>query len=109
MRQEFTKAVKLAAFKRADGHCEGCTAKLYPGKFDYHHDKEDTFGGEPTLDNCKVLCVACHSKITRTRAKVIAKSNRVRNRHIGIRKRTGFRGWQKMNGTAVYADKATDR
>lgn len=89
-RREFSKAVKLAAYQRSGGHCEICTSKLYPGRFDYHHDKEDTFGGEPTLENCVVACVACHSKITRKRAAVIAKSNRVRNREIGIKKPSTF-------------------
>jgi 5-methylcytosine-specific restriction enzyme A len=90
-RREFSKAVKVAAWKRCKGHCEGCTAPLFRGRFDYHHDKEDTFGGEPTLENCKVLCDNCHLPITRARARVIAKSNRVRNRHIGIkRQRSSF-------------------
>jgi 5-methylcytosine-specific restriction enzyme A len=90
MRREFPKAVKLAAFQRSKGYCEGCTAPLVPSKFDYHHDKEDTFGGEPTLENCKVLCTTCHGKITGVRAALIAKSNRVRAKHLGIRKKSSF-------------------
>ena len=84
MRQEFSKAVKLAAFQRCKGFCEECTALLFPTKTEYHHDKEDTFDGEPTLENCKVLCTACHSRITRRRAAVIAKSSRQRANHLGI-------------------------
>jgi hypothetical protein len=85
-RREFTKTVKLDAWNRCGGSCERCTARLYPGKFDYHHDKDDTFGGAPTLDNCVVLCDSCHSTITRDRAPIIAKSNRVRARHLGARR-----------------------
>lgn len=106
-RREFTKAVKLAAWKRCGGNCEKCTAKLYPGKIEYHHAKEDTFGGEPTLENCAVLCVGCHSAITGERAKVIAKSSRVRAKHLGIkRKRQGFRGWRRFDDSIVYANSA---
>lgn len=38
------------------------------------------------LQNCIVLCRACHSTITRQRAAVIAKSNRVRAKHLGLRR-----------------------
>ena len=88
MRREFSKHVKLAAFKRANGQCEVCTSKLYPGRIEYDHDKEDTFGGEPILENCVCMCSACHGKKTRDRAAVIAKSNRVRNKYAGIKKRS---------------------
>ena|SRR6202035_312995 len=91
MRQEFSKRVKLEAFQRSNGRCEGCTVRLMPGHFDYHHRQEDTFGGEPTLENCQVLCDLCHGKVTKERAPLIAKSNRVRAKHLGIkRKRASF-------------------
>lgn len=107
-RREFSKKVRLAAFRRCGGLCENCTARLSPGKFEYDHDKEDTYGGEPTLENCRVYCVACHSQKTRTQAAVIAKSNRIRERHLGIKRKSsrpmpgskasGRR--KKFNGTA---------
>ena len=86
MRSEFTKRTKLDAFERARGKCQGCGARLYPGKYQFHHGKECTFGGEASLENAVVLCVACHAAITRKRAAVIAKSNRVRERHLGIKR-----------------------
>ncbi len=88
-RREFSKSVRLAAWNRCQGRCESCTGKLYPGRIEYHHDKEDTFGGEPTLENAVVLCTACHSNITGKQAKVIAKSNRVRNKFLGIKTKKG--------------------
>ena len=99
-RQEFSKSVKFTAWKRSDGSCEKCTAKLFPGNLEYHHIQEDTFAGEPTLTNCLVVCRACHVRITRDRAPVIAKSSRVRARHLGIKKRSSFVGskmspWKK--------------
>lgn len=105
MRSEFTKAVRLAAFERANGHCENpkCGARLYVGKYEYHHDRECAFSGNSGLDNCVVLCVGCHRAITSRQATVIAKTSRIRNRHIGIKKPRTFRGWRRMNGDAVYA------
>ena len=86
MRQEFTKRTKLDAFERSGGRCEACRARLFPGNIEYHHSTECTFGGAGELGNCSVLCRACHAAITRKRAAVIAKSNRVRERHLGIKR-----------------------
>lgn len=93
-RREFPKAVKLAAWKRCAGNCEGCTAKLYPGKFDYDHDKPDAFGGEPTLENCKVLCANCHGeKTTKLDIPRISKADAMRDKHFGLGPRK--RPWPK--------------
>lgn len=107
-RREFPPKVRLAAFQRAAGHCEGCTARLVPGRFHYDHDLSDAMGGEPVLSNCKVLCTACHGTKTATvDIPTIAKSNRVRLKHAGISKASrmpGSRasGWKrKLDGTVV--------
>lgn len=84
MRQEFTKKQKLEAFVRSGGHCEKCTARLGPGNVEYHHERECTFGGGNGGANCIVLCRVCHGGITSARAAVIAKSTRVRAKHINI-------------------------
>ncbi len=85
-RREFSKSVKLEAWKRAAGHCERCTAKLFPGHYDYDHDKPDAFKGEPTLENCRVLCSNCHNKKTISEdMPAIVKTNRVRAKHWGIK------------------------
>lgn len=86
-RAEFSKATKLAAWQACGGRCQSCTAKLFTGNIEYHHDQECTFGGTAALQNCVVLCRTCHSIITRKQASVIAKSNRVRARHLGLRSR----------------------
>ena len=88
MRREFTKAVKLEAWKRSGGRCESCGAWLCPGKYRYDHINPDTFGGEPTLENCQVICYACDAEKTYDNdIPAIAKNNRIRNKHIGITKR----------------------
>jgi 5-methylcytosine-specific restriction endonuclease McrA len=63
MRREFPVRVKLAAYERCqkDGkpHCEACGLRIV-GLPEYDHVKPDGLGGEPTLENCAVLCGKCH-------------------------------------------------
>ncbi len=110
MRQEFSPKVKAQAFQRADGRCEGknCGARLTVGKFAYDHDRADDLGGEPTLENCKVLCLVCHKEKTRSfDMPRIAKGRRIRKREMGIKKRSSFacsrqsRWKKKINGEVV--------
>lgn len=107
-RREFPSKVKAAAFERANGQCEDCGARLYPGKFRYDHDLPDWLGGEPTLENCKVRCSNCNGEKTYTEdIPRIAKTKRQRNRHIGAKTRKGrpmpgtkASGWKrKIDGT----------
>lgn len=100
-RREFSKAVKRAAFERAAGQCEGflsgtherCPCKLTPGKFHYDHDLADWLGGEPTLENCVVLCIPCHhEKTAGCDIPAIAKAKRIRDRERGIRKPPRLKG-----------------
>jgi 5-methylcytosine-specific restriction enzyme A len=107
-RREFPKKVKLAAFERASGRCEGdgCGARLTPGKFAYDHVLPDALGGEPTLDNCAVLCTACHAEKTgKGDVPRIRKADRQRNKHLGIRgpkQRFGIPGLKKkIDGRVV--------
>jgi len=101
VRREFPSKVRIEAFGRAGGKCESCGVVIRPGNGPhYDHRVPDAVGGEPTLDNCAVLCKACHSVKTSTEdVPAIAKTKRIRNRHINAaNKRSGFRGWRKFNG-----------
>ena len=89
MRREFSAKVCAAAFQRADGRCEGerngdrCGTRLTVGKFRYDHILPDWLGGEPTLANCQVICMACDGAKTQADQTRIAKTKRIRARHIG--------------------------
>ncbi len=85
-RQEFSRKTRATAFLRADGKCEQCTTPLRPGKFIYDHILPDWFGGEPTLENCQVICAACDGKKTPTDQASIAKTKRIRDKHTGAMK-----------------------
>ena|SRR5579859_911304 len=111
MRREFSKQVRRDAFARAEGRCEGifighelverCPVKLTIGKYHYDHDIPDGLGGDPTLENCVVLCIACHKdKTTKRDVPTIAKAKRIADKHIGIksnRQKIASRGFQKAS------------
>lgn len=91
MRTEFSAKTKAAAALRANGHCEECTRRLGTGDFHYDHVIPDALGGEPTLENCAVLCRSCHSvKTTKADVPRIAKANRNFRKARGIRKPSQF-------------------
>jgi 5-methylcytosine-specific restriction protein A len=84
-RTEFSSAVRKAAWERCQGKCEACTAKLFPGRFQFDHDVPDGLGGEPVLSNCKVLCTACHgAKTVEQDRPVMQKADNIRNKHLGL-------------------------
>ena len=106
-RREFKRSVKAAAFLRADGKCEGCGARLTVGKFHYDHDNPDGLTGEPTLENCRVLCVVCHKDKTKDDVARIAEAKRREAKHLGFKtsKGRGFPGWRKFDGTVIWRDR----
>lgn len=107
-RREFSKIVRRDAFARAEGKCEvpWCCAKLTIGKFHYDHVIPDALGGEPILENCAVICVACHKDKTRRHdVRLIAKTKRIQDRQKGIKKPRTIRSWRKFNGEIVHASR----
>jgi 5-methylcytosine-specific restriction protein A len=106
MRMEFSKRTKRDAFVRAEGNCEGCGARLTIGKYHYDHIIPDGLGGEAILDNCAVLCVACHKVKTTTKdVPLIAKTKRIQDRQKGIKKPRTITRWRKFNGSIVNAER----
>ena len=107
IRLEFSKRTKLEAFHRSGGHCEVCKAKLSTGFIEYDHIIPLAMGGNSDADNISCVCSTCHRLKTSTQdIPAIAKSNRQRVKHLGIRrysrpmpgtKRSGLK--KKMNGT----------
>jgi len=94
-RVEFTKAIKLAAWRRCRGRCEGCGA-LFAGKFKhYDHINPVVFSHDAELTNCQVLCVECHTRKTGEEdIPAIAKSNRVLAREAGLTRVGNIRTWR---------------
>ena len=111
-RRNFPKAVKLAAFKRANGRCEECTTWLGPGNTEYDHVLADGICGEPTLENCAVVCKTCHSFKTRKHdIPAISRAKRLHAKHSGAKpkKRPWSKYRRKMDGTIVLRDERNER
>ncbi len=109
-RDEFSRKTKFDAFLRADGKCEGegCGLPFRGKRPEYDHILPAAFGGEATLANCMVLCRSCHvAKTTKRDMPAIAKSNRIRKREAGLKKRSTFAAsrdskWKKrIDGSVV--------
>ena len=102
MRQEFGKAVKLAAYERAGGACEKCGTP-FGGKLpQYDHVNPAAFGGSNSLENCMCLCAGCHgTKTARRDMPAIAKSNRIRARAAGIKPDRTIRAWRGFDNRII--------
>lgn len=106
-RREFPARVKVAAYERAGGGCEECGTPLRVGKTHYDHVLPDALGGEPTLENCAVLCSGCHGvKTARQDVPTIAKMKRQRAKHLGAKVSKWPRSkWKrKVNGETVLRE-----
>ena len=103
MRREFNKQTRKLAWDRALGRCESCTAKLFPGHYQFDHIVPDGLGGEPTLENCKVLCSVCHSDKTHTEDRpIMQKADNIRAKYLGLKpKRPWSQFRKKMSGEVV--------
>jgi 5-methylcytosine-specific restriction enzyme A len=106
MRREFTAKVKVQSYERSGGKCEACRAPLAVGKFAYDHVIPDGLGGSPTIENCAVLCNACHAaKTTGQDVPSIAKAKRIQAKHINAKPKRAWPGtdkWKrKINGETV--------
>ncbi len=85
-RREFPTKVRVAAIKRADGKCEAIGCGLpHLGRFEVDHVIADALGGEPTLANARVLCVACHGVKTKADTTAAAKVKRQEAAHLRAR------------------------
>lgn len=104
-RSEFSAQVRKDAWKRCDGRCEqpGCGIKLLVGHFQFDHIKPDGLDGEPTLENCAVLCSAHHHKKTvEVDRPIMQKADNIRSKHLGLKpKRHWSQFRKKMNGEVV--------
>jgi 5-methylcytosine-specific restriction protein A len=63
-------------------------------------------GGTNDMSNRGPAHVGCAKKKTQRDLQLIAKAKRVRARHLGIKKKSSFRGWRRFDGTPVRNPRA---
>ena len=100
--------VKLRIFERHKGVCYLSGIKIRPGDaWELEHVVALCNGGTHSEDNLAPALVAPHKVKTRADRRVKAKNDRVRKRHLGIRKPSRFLGSRdsrlkkKLDGTVV--------
>ena len=86
-RRSLATRERLDLFLAAHGRCQRCGWALAPGtRWDIDHVIPLALGGRDQAGNMQVLCAACHGgKTHREDVPVIAKTVRIRARHLGAR------------------------
>ncbi len=89
--RHFSRSVKRAAYKRANGRCENSTCGIaLPagwGGINYDHIIGWALSQDSSLENCQCLCAACHlDKTAGYDTPVTAKVLRIADARIGIRR-----------------------
>ncbi len=89
MGRRFDRATRVAAFARCQDaagvpRCQECTAPLGAGNINYDHVIPWKLSHDSSIDNCQVLCNTCDdAKTYGVDLPMLARSDRVRDRHIG--------------------------
>lgn len=105
-RKSLTRNQRAELFLEHGGRCYLCGCIINAGRgeaWEVEHVEAREISGRDDWANLRPAHVDCHKVKTKEDKAIIAKCNRVRNRHLGIRKRTSFRGWRKMNGDIVFS------
>lgn len=105
-RRYLSRLARIRIYDNAEGKCCLCGWPIDAGrggKWVVEHLKPLWLGGADDELNMGPAHQRCAVEKTVSEAPVKAKGDRVRARHLGIRKRRTFRGWRKMNGEVVYA------
>jgi 5-methylcytosine-specific restriction endonuclease McrA len=98
--------VRARIFETHNGVCHLSGRKIRPGEaWELEHIIALCNGGEHRESNMAPALVQPHKVKTAQDRKIKSKIDRVRKRHIGIRKPRTIRAWRKFDGTPVYASR----
>lgn len=104
-RRALSRLARVRIFDLHGGTCWLCHTKITIGqKWECDHIKPLWLGGADEEANLAPVHVSCHRAKSTGDQTVKAKSDRVRAKHLGVKKKRGFRGWRRFDGSAVYAD-----
>jgi 5-methylcytosine-specific restriction protein A len=100
--------VRLRIFERYEGKCYLSGRKIMPGDtWELEHIKALCNGGAHREFNMAPALAAPHKIKTKADRREKQKVDRVRKKHLGMKKPRTIRSWRKMNGEIVHA--ARDR
>lgn len=98
-RRPLTPLRKLKLFEGAQGKCHLCDLKIQVGeRWEVEHVIPLAMGGADDESNMRPAHVDCHKEKTRDDRRNLAKVDRLRAKHLGAWKPSGFRklppGWK---------------
>lgn len=97
--------VRLRVFEAKGGRCHSCGRKIPAGEtWTLEHVVALVNGGENRESNLDITCGMCLPTKNRADMAIKKKAARVKKKHAGIRPKTKFRGWRRMNGEIVWAE-----
>ena len=82
-RKNFTKRTIAERYLFAGGHCETCGVAVKAGQYHADHLTPDGLTGEPTFENCRIVCEPCHAEKTKQDVANIAEAVRREAIHTG--------------------------
>jgi 5-methylcytosine-specific restriction endonuclease McrA len=99
-RKRFSKKTLEKHLASFGGKCACCGVKIDGASgLEWDHILALELGGEDELSNLQPLCIRDHRAKTKADVAAIAKSNRVRQRNLGIRRpKAPFPARQKITG-----------
>ncbi|WP_245329133.1 HNH endonuclease [Bradyrhizobium centrolobii] len=96
--------VRLRVFARHGGICHLSGRRIKAGDvWDLDHVVALTNGGEHRESNLAPALRSKHREKTARDVAEKAKNDRVRKRHLGIKKPRTIRAWRRFDGSPVYA------
>ena len=96
--------VRLRIFNAHSGVCYLSGRKIMPAdKWELEHKTALCNGGEHRESNLAPALVAPHKEKTKSDVKLKAKIDRIRKRHLGIRKSGRTIPGRKFDGTPIYS------
>ena len=105
-RKTLSRLARTRIFEAAKGVCCLCDQPILASRGEKHiieHIVPLWLGGADDESNMKPAHYGCAIEKTRKESPVKAKSDRVRARHLGIKKPRTITSWQKFNGDVVRA------
>lgn len=107
-RKPLTRLQRSKLYDDHNGICCLCDLPINANlgtKWIVEHIKPLWLGGADDQTNMAPAHQSCAIQKTVSEAPVKAKSDRVRAKHLGIKKDRTITQWRKMNGTKVYASR----